>query len=164
MQGDGNFTGCGEKIPVFMVVVNDLLRKTIRQLIEACPSLAFCGEADSSQKIVQQIESSLIKPKVVLWDVFTPEADIASISRFKVSYPGIHVLCISGHYEHDLVPQTLAAGASGYLVKDEISVDFLPKAIQDVALGAIHVSPMAQALLGGEPTGSQWRRSLNATG
>ncbi|MBK8901690.1 MAG: response regulator transcription factor [Anaerolineaceae bacterium] len=150
MQGDGNFTGCGEKIPVFTVFRNNLLRKTVQQLIEACPCLASCGEADLPQEMVQQIENSPIKPKVVLWDIFSPEADTAFIPHMKAYYPDIHVLCVSGHYQDDLIHQALAAGASGYLLKDEISVDLLPKAIQDVTRDSVFISPNAQALLDGE--------------
>lgn len=147
MKIDGSVFVGGEKISVFVVVVHKLLRKVIRQLIEASPHLAFCGEASSSKQIFKKIESCLLKPEVLLFDVYNPNVDIAFIPRLRELYPDIQILGISGHYEREYIRRALTAGVNGYLMKDEISVDLLPEAIFHLKMGTAFISPKAKALL-----------------
>lgn len=129
------------------MVVHAHLRKVVRKLIEVSPQLSFCGEASSSTHTFKKIENCLLRPEVLLFDIFNPTIDIAFISRLKELYPDVRVLGICGHYRQEYVRSVLNAGASGFLMKDEISVDELSKAIYHLKMGTVFISAKAKALL-----------------
>src|SRR5688572_16119925 len=53
-----------------------------------------------------------------------------------------HVLILTQHEDSDLVFDALKSGASGYLLKDRISVKELSIAIKDVRAGGAVMSPI----------------------
>ena len=84
------------------------------------------------------------KPDVVLMDIKLPAmSGIDCLRRLKRINPPLlcHVLMVTGHEDNSLVFEALKAGASGYLLKDRISVRELTTAINSVASGGAVMSP-----------------------
>ena len=90
-------------------------------------------------------ELAVRKPDVVLMDIKLPGmSGIDCLRRLKRINPPLlcHVLMLTGHEDNDLVFEVLKAGASGYLLKDRISVRELSTAIKSVAKGGAAMSPI----------------------
>src|SRR6266542_1577940 len=83
-------------------------------------------------------------PDVVLMDIKLPGMNgIECLRRLRDLSPAVlcHVLVLTEHEDSGLVFEALKAGASGYLLKDRISVRELSAALGDVAAGGAVMSP-----------------------
>ena len=109
------------KISIFIVVVHNTLREVVRTLIEKSAHLILCGEASSIEEAIEKIGRCLLKPEVVLVDIFSPSKDVTLVPSLKARSPGIQLLATSGYNEPDIALRTLAAGAAGYLLKEELT-------------------------------------------
>lgn len=119
---DGNDpTDDGQRIILFIVVVNDILRRVVRKLIAKSAHLSVCGEANSVEQAVEKIGNCLVKPEIVLVDLFSPEKDAAIMFHLKERYAGIRVLAISAYEGAEVALRAFAAGANGYLLKEELT-------------------------------------------
>ena len=144
MKDQGTFclSNGGERIPIFIVVVHDVLRAVVRTLVEKSANLIFCGEACSVEEALEKIGSSLLKPEVVLVDIFSPFKDVNLVSSLKERYPDIQILAISGYDEPNIALGALAAGAEGYLLKEELIR--LDEVIAEVLKNCGFISEMVQ--------------------
>ena len=75
------------------------------------------------------------------------------IPRLLETYPNLVILVISMHTQRKLIEAVMAAGASGYVVKDDqATIRDLVSVIRSVAEGGIHLSKIAyQQLKKGQP-------------
>ena len=86
------------------------------------------------------------------WDVVVLDLSLPGISGQKVlqqlrqDCPGLPVLMLSFAVEADCVRQSLAAGAAGYVAKEEIPDHILP-ALEAALAGRCYLSPEAEAVL-----------------
>ena len=83
-------------------------------------------------------------------DIKLPGMDgIECLRRLKLVAPPLlfHALILTEYEDSDLVFQAFKAGASGYLLKDRISVKELSAAIKDVTAGGAVMSPNMAAKL-----------------
>ena len=111
---------------------HEIVRKGLRDVIEAHPGWDLCGEAadgEAALKIALQE-----KPDVVVLDVSLPILNgLALTRRLKQDCPGAKVLLFTAHDDDETVIGALAVGARGYVLKTE-SEHALEAAIS--ALGA----------------------------
>jgi DNA-binding NarL/FixJ family response regulator len=64
-------------------------------------------------------------------------------------YPNLNIMVISMRVERGLIREVMAAGASGYILKDDpLSNENLPAIIRSVAEGGVYLSEEAGALYG----------------
>src|SRR6266480_4999053 len=104
--------------------------------------LKIIGVHPTAEEAIREIPQS--KPDVVLMDIKLPGMDgIECLRRLKMVSPPLHfqALILSEYEDSDLVFQAFKAGASGYLLKDRISVKELSAAIKDVTAGGAVMSP-----------------------
>lgn len=81
-----------------------------------------------------------LAPEVVLMDVRLPDMSGVEATRLiAASAPGIHIVVLSVVPDEDAVVEALAAGASGYLLKDA-SIEDIVSAIYGAARGECVVS------------------------
>ena len=134
--------------PRRILVVDDhpIVRYGVRQLIDAEPGLAVCGEADSAASALAFAQSS--RPEVVLVDLSLLESSGLSLIReLSGSAPEVRVLVLSMHDEAHFAERALRAGARGYIMKQE-AIAGLVHAIRVVLSGRIYVSEtVAQGVL-----------------
>jgi DNA-binding NarL/FixJ family response regulator len=109
-----------------------IVRKGVRDLIEAHPGWEVCGEAADGQSALDVALRE--KPDVAILDVALPILNgIALTRRLKQECPGTRVLLFTMHDDDETVNSGLAAGARGYVLKSD-SERYLEAAIS--ALGA----------------------------
>jgi DNA-binding NarL/FixJ family response regulator len=93
-----------------------LLRKGLRDLLEAHPGWLVCGEAVDGRQLVLRAEE--LKPDVAVVDLLMPELyGIEATRRIREVSPGTAVLVLSGSYSEQVEEECVSAGARGFLLK-----------------------------------------------
>lgn len=111
---------------------HEIVRKGVRDVIEAHPGWEVCGEAADGQNALEIALRE--KPDVAVLDVSLPVLNgVALTRRLKQECPKIAVLLFTMHDDDETVSGGLAAGARGYVLKTD-SERYLEAAIS--ALGA----------------------------
>jgi len=91
------------------------------------------GEAENGEDAITQVE--LLSPDVVLMDIKMPSMDgIAATRELKEKMPDVKVVMLT-LYDREFVPQAVEAGASGYILKDDVTQARLVQAIRDAYKG-----------------------------
>jgi DNA-binding NarL/FixJ family response regulator len=139
-----------------VLIVDDhpIVREGVAQIIRQDGALEVCGEADSPEKALQVVSTS--KPDVAVVDLaFSAGSGLGLIRDLKMWHPHLPVLVLSMHDESLYAERVLRAGASGYIMKQEV-VEHFVEAIRKVLRGGIYVSErvaarMLQRLAGKDP-------------
>lgn len=109
-----------------------IVRKGMRDLVEAHLCWKICGEASDGQQALKIALRE--RPDVAVLDVSLPGLNgIELTRRLNVELPSVSVLLFTMHDDDDTVTAGLAAGARGYLLKTDSELH-LESAI--AALGA----------------------------
>lgn len=128
-------------VPIRVSLVEDdaAIRQSLIELIRASPGLRFQQDYVDAETAMTRVPMS--PPDVLLVDINLPGASgIECVRRLKTTHPGIHFLMLTVFEDSDSIFRSLAAGASGYLVKRNIP-DQLVRAIHDVFSGGTPLSP-----------------------
>jgi DNA-binding NarL/FixJ family response regulator len=111
---------------------HEIVRKGVRDLIEAHPGWEVCGEAADGQAALEIALRE--KPDIAVLDVALPVLNgVALTRRLKQESPNTSVLLFTMHDDDETVSSGLAAGARGYVLKTD-SERYLEAAVS--ALGA----------------------------
>lgn len=124
---------------VALVDDHRLFREGLRMVLEGQPDLNVVAEASDAREAFGVVDAA--KPDVVVLDVALPGIDGIEAARELVRRsPRQRVLMLSMHSDEAHVAHALAAGASGYALKDQ-SADAVIDAIRTVARGQKYLSP-----------------------
>lgn len=123
---------------IFIVEDHAVIRRGYISLIKRKPDLEICGEASSGEDALVSIPGCA--PDLVLVDVSLPGmSGIDLVRRLQMTQPDLATLVISGHEEALFVEGVLAAGARGYVMKEQ-APEVLIKAIYQVLSGKQYLS------------------------
>ncbi len=146
-----------------ILIVDDhpLVRSGFAQLIGDCPDLEVCGEAGNMSEALQQIEAS--NPDLAIIDLsLAGGSGLDLIERIKSRNGKILMLVASMHDETLYAERVLAAGARGYINKQEAQ-DRIIQAIRQVLSGKVYLSQqMTDRLLSGMVDANQDKRDIDS--
>jgi DNA-binding NarL/FixJ family response regulator len=128
-------------IRVLLADDQHLVRAGFRALLEAEPDLDVVGEAATGAEAVEHVKAT--RPDVVLMDIRMPDGDGLWATEQIVGDPalaGVHIVIVTTFELDEYVAQAIAAGASGFLVKDTEPVDLL-RAVRVASAGDALLSP-----------------------
>lgn len=118
---------------------HQLVRAGLRSLIEEYDGYEVVAEADDGLQAIDLAERH--RPDLFVLDITMPRLNgIEALPRLKAASPDTHVLIVSMYEGSDFVMQALAAGASGYLLKDAAAVE-LTMALDALCAGRRYLSP-----------------------
>jgi DNA-binding NarL/FixJ family response regulator len=125
---------------------HEIVRKGVRDVIEAHPGWMVCAEASDGQKALELALKE--KPGVAVLDVSLPSLNgIALTRRLRKECPSIRVLLFTMHDDDETVSGGLAAGARGYVLKSD-SESHLENAISALHANRLYFSsPVSELLL-----------------
>ena len=133
-----------------ILIVDDhpLVRAGLAQLIGDCPDLEVCGEAANMSEALRQIDNNA--PDLALIDLsLAGGSGLDLIEHIKSRNLDILMLVASMHDETLYAERVLAAGARGYINKQEAQ-DSIIRAIRQVLGGKVYLSEaMTDRLLSG---------------
>lgn len=120
-------------IKVFLLDDHEVVRRGLRELIEADPDMTVVGESASAQEAGRRIPA--MRPDVAVFDARLPDGSGIDVCRQVRSVdPSIRGLILTSYDDDDALSAAVLAGASGYLLKDIRGVGIID-AIRRVAAG-----------------------------
>lgn len=127
----------GGGIRVAIVDDDDRIRGNFARIVDGFPGCVCVGEYVSGKEALAGIRDN--PPDVMLMDINMPEMNGIECARLlKDAHPGTEIVMLTVYQDTDSVFQSLAAGASGYLLKRADRKELL-NAIKQVHAGG---SPM----------------------
>jgi DNA-binding NarL/FixJ family response regulator len=146
VQRNFRYFRAGEgSVAIRVVLVDDHapFRSYLASLLAQKEELVVVGEAgelDSLLQLIARLEPARA-PDVLLVDVEMPGCGgPAMTSAVLAAYPTLRVLALSMHDEPVFVAAMVAAGARGYILKEDLLADIVA-AIREVAAGGHFFSP-----------------------
>ena len=120
-------------IRLFLADDHAILRDGLRALFELKPSLQVVGEAESGEQLLAQLPATPCD--VVLLDLHMPGLDgLATTQRLRAEFPDVRILILSMADHERAIGEVLAAGASGYVLKN-VGHDEIVAGVRAVAAG-----------------------------
>ena len=133
------------RIRVMLVDDHAVVRSGLGAFLSVMPDLELVGEAENGDEAF--VRCGLLKPDVVLMDLIMPGTDgVTATRRIHEKYPHVHIIALTSFQENALIQGALAAGATGYLMKN-ISARELAAAIRSAYAGKMTLSPEAAEAL-----------------
>ena len=124
---------------------HEIVRRGVRQIVEAHPGWEVCGEAADGQAALNLAIKE--KPDVMVLDVSLPIMNgIAVTRRLRQDAPQTKVLLFTMHDDDETVSAGLSAGARGYLLKME-NEQLLETAISALGANRPYFSSVVSELL-----------------
>lgn len=118
--------GKASPLPARLLIADDhdLVREGLRAMLSREPDLKVIGEAADGQEALDLCCS--LRPDLVLMDLRMPRMDgIEATRAIREECPATSVLVVTIHESPEYLPQALAAGAAGYVLKDATSQQLL---------------------------------------
>jgi DNA-binding NarL/FixJ family response regulator len=134
--------------PITVLLVDDhkVVREGLRTLLKAEADLVVVGEAYNGRLAVELTKE--LHPAVVVMDIAMPQLNgLEATRQILLALPATKVLILSAHNDDEYVEHAIAAGAAGYLLKQN-SPPILAQAIREVQLGRPVFSPAIARYLG----------------
>ncbi|MFG3685504.1 response regulator transcription factor [Micromonospora sp. CB01531] len=126
-------------IRVLLVDDHPVVREGLRGMLEAEPDLTVVGEASSGTEAVRLATD--LAPDIVLMDLRMPGMDGVAATAEIVAGPAPPRVMVLTTYESDAdILRAVAAGATGYLLKDATRTD-LAGAVRAAARGETVLAP-----------------------
>ncbi len=115
-----------------------LMREGIKSLINKVEGFAVIGETGDGLELLKLLKRN--SPDMVILDIAMPGLrGIEAAREIHTLYPDIHILILSMHKREEFLSMALAAGAKGYLLKED-SGDELLQAIEQIKAGKTYLS------------------------
>jgi DNA-binding NarL/FixJ family response regulator len=114
-----------KKTRILLVDDHHVVRRGVAGVIgDARPEWEVCGEASTGREAVAAAAS--LKPDVVVMDISMPDMNGLEATReILKNNPGIEVLILSVHESDQIVHDVLAAGARGYILKQDAGTELI---------------------------------------
>jgi len=117
-----------------------LVRQGIRRIIEENPDLVVVAAANDGMELFDILRNTTVH--LIITDITMPNVSgIEATKRIKERYPKTKVLILTMHKGKELLEHAIAAGADGYLLKEDASKELM-KAIEAIRQGEIYMSPL----------------------
>jgi DNA-binding NarL/FixJ family response regulator len=130
---------------VFLLDDHEVVRRGIRDLLEAEDDLMVVGEASTAEEAVGRILAT--SPDVCVLDVRLPDGTGVEVCReVRERRPELHCLMLTSYSDDEALLEAVLAGASGYLLKQVRGSD-LVDAVRRVAAGQSLLDPAVTSAL-----------------
>jgi DNA-binding NarL/FixJ family response regulator len=128
---------------LYLIDDHPYMREVLGEFLGGEPGLAICGEAASGEEALAGLPSS--GARVALVDLSLPDmSGVELIRTIGQRHPDVLIVVLSGHKSRGYVDAALAAGAHGYVLKDDVFE--LPAALREMLDGRPYLSSTVQRL------------------
>ena len=127
-------------ISVSIIEDNEQFRNGLEAIIKNESDLTLAGSYSSAEKAIVALSAS--QPDIVIADISLPGMrGTELIVRLKDKMKQTQFMVCSIHDDDDTIFETLKCGASGYILKDQVTAADIVKAIHDLYNGGSPMSP-----------------------
>ena len=128
-----------ERIRVMVVDDHEIVRVGLKQVLELSGEFEVVGQAADGEEAVRV--AAEVSPDLVLMDVIMPRKDgVEACREIMESAPDVRVVMLTASNAEDAVVESVAAGASGYILK-ETDMEQLLSALRSAAVGDFRLPP-----------------------
>ncbi len=129
------------KILVFLLDDHEIVRRGVRDLLEAEPDITVVGEAGTAASALARIPA--LKPDVAVLDIRLPDGDGVTVCReIRSRMPQVGCLMLTSFTDDEALFDAIMAGAAGYVLKQIRGTD-LVGAVRTIAAGQSLLDPEA---------------------
>ncbi|MCC9306097.1 response regulator transcription factor [Kitasatospora sp. RB6PN24] len=129
----------GPPVRVFLLDDHEVVRRGVRDLLEAEPDLEVVGEAATCAQALARVPA--LRPQVAVLDVRLPDGDGVTVCReLRDRMPELACLMLTSFDDDDALLDAIMAGAAGYVLKQVKGSD-LVSAVRTVASGQSMLDP-----------------------
>jgi DNA-binding NarL/FixJ family response regulator len=135
--------------PYRIVLADDhgMFRAGLKRILAEREGLEIVGEADDGLELLGLLNR--VSPHLVILDISMPNLrGIEAINEIKGRVPRVKVLMLTMHRDVEFLSQAMAAGADGYLLKEDTEAEIY-SAVEAIRMGKTHVSGLLSAELAG---------------
>jgi two-component system, NarL family, response regulator DevR len=130
-------------VRVALVDDHEVVRRGLRDLLDGEPGIEVVAEAGGVEEALVRVGAT--RPDVVVVDVRLPDGDGVSLCRaLREREPAPRCLVLTAFDDERALVEAIAAGASGYLLKQVRGQD-LVDAVREVAAGRSLLDPVTTA-------------------
>lgn len=130
-------------IRVFLLDDHEVVRRGLRELLEAEEDITVVGEADTAEIALGRIPAT--SPDVAVLDVQLPDGDGVEVCRdIRSKRPDIQCLILTSFADDEAMFAAIMAGAAGFVLK-QVRGNDLVDAIRRVAAGESLLDPSMTA-------------------
>ncbi|MCH2197761.1 MAG: response regulator transcription factor [Flavobacteriales bacterium] len=131
------------KIQVAVAEDNPNLIRSVLEKLQLFDQVEVMWVANNGVEVIQKVTNQ--QPDVILMDINMPEMNgVEATRKVKDQFPNIKVIMLTVFDETDKIFNSILAGASGYLLKDE-KPGKLIQAIEEAIEGGAPMSPVIAA-------------------
>jgi len=121
------------RISVFLLDDHEIVRRGLRDLLDAEPDMEVIGEAGTAVTAMHRM--SALRPNVAVLDVRLPDGDGVAVCRdIRSTLPETACLMLTSYAKDPALLGAIMAGAAGYVLKETCGSD-LVSAVRTVAGG-----------------------------
>jgi two-component system, NarL family, response regulator DevR len=130
-------------VRVFLLDDHEIVRRGVRELIDAEDDLEVVGEAGTAEQALARVPAT--QPDVAVLDVRLPDGSGIEVCRdLRSSHADLACIMLTSFSDDEALMQAVMAGASGYLLKQIRGTDIIA-AIRAVAAGRSLLDPALAA-------------------
>ena len=128
---------------MFLLDDHEIVRRGLRELLEAEDDLEVVGEAGTAEEALARIGA--VRPDVAVLDVRLPDGDGVQVCRdIRSKHPEIACLMLTSYADDEALFSAIVAGASGYVLKQVRGTD-LVDGVRRVGRGESLLDPATTA-------------------
>jgi two-component system, NarL family, response regulator DevR len=128
-------------VTVFLLDDHEVVRRGVRDLLEAHPDITVIGEASTASSALPRIAA--LCPDVAVLDVRLPDGNGVMVCReIRSLMPEVACLMLTAFSDDEALFNSIMAGAAGYMLKHIHGTD-LAGAIRTIASGQSMLAPQA---------------------
>src|ERR1700749_2074390 len=136
--GDGP---AARQISVFLLDDHEVVRRGVRDLLEAEPDIKVVGEAGTASSALARIPA--LRPDVAVLDIRLPDGDGVTVCReIRARMPQVGCLMLPSFTDEEAPFDAIMAGAAGYVLKQIRGSDLIG-AVRTIASGKSLLDPEA---------------------
>jgi two-component system response regulator DevR len=129
----------GPSIRVFLLDDHDLIRRGLRDLLEAESDIVVVGEAARAADAIRDIPA--LRPDVAILDLRLPDGSGVEVCRqVRAEAPAVACLILTSFDDRHALLAAIAAGAAGFVLKEIHSADLVP-GVRTAAAGESLLDP-----------------------
>jgi two-component system response regulator DevR len=123
----------GATIRVFLLDDHEVVRRGVRDLLEAAGGIEVVGEASTAAEAVARVPA--VRPDVAVLDVRLPDGSGVEVCRdLRAADPDLRCMMLTSFDDDEALLDAIVAGASGYLLKEVRAAD-LVASVRRIAAG-----------------------------
>lgn len=108
-----------------------LVRMNLKLLLQNCPNLTICGEAEDGIDALKMADE--LQPNLIFTDIRMPQMDgIEFCKKIHMAYPDTIIIALSNYDDYPYVRGALKNGATDYILKHKLSTESLTELLHEI--------------------------------